>query len=729
LAADLAAPVRAKLHRKAAETLAAQHADDPAAPVAEIAHHWLQAGAGAAAEAVDAAARAGRVAMERLAFADAAQLFERATASLAIAAPADTRRRVELMLVHCEALARSGDRARAEVVCRDAAELARSLDDGVLFARVALALGAELLVGHDDPTVKRWLQEALDRLPPGPGPWRARVAARLAGARQPEPDPSGPIEQAREAIAMARALGDDDVLLYALHAGMAAFTDYAPPAERIRLNRETAALAAARGESTYELRARSRILFDCVELLDPTAFATELAALDAVVDRIGVPRYRWMPLMFRAMEADWRGAFDDGERLAREAAELAGPTEGPFRFAARDMMRRQLTDVPLDDEGDHAFVGQATAIHAGLGHLFHAMVHARSGNHDVARAALRQLVTSGELDRVIGVHDAHGVHVLGELVWHLRDRELAARVEQMAAPMAGRVIALSGMGYLLYDTVEHVRARMALVCERWDDMNEHAAAALAQCERLGARTLAAQVYVDWAEGSAAGGDRGRAVELARAGARIAADLGLPRVAARCRAIVDGDGDGAGDAPATGDAARPLALSLDGEYWTVRGLGEVCRMRDSRGMQMLSMLIARPGEELNVLELSGSSPGAGAAVDGGDAGALLDAEARAAYEARLRDLREELDEAEQFNDAGRADRARAEIEALTSELSRAFGLGGRERRAGNAVERARSNVRRRIADAMRKIADAAPAIGEHLGGAVRTGNYCCYDPRG
>ena len=52
----------------------------------------------------------------------------------------------------------------------------------------------------------------------------------------------------------------------------------------------------------------------------------------------------------------------------------------------------------------------------------------------------------------------------------------------------------------------------------------------------------------------------------------------------------------------------------------------------------------------------------------DAGPVLDAAAKAAYRARMVELREELDEAEAFADPGRAERARAELDALTDELS-------------------------------------------------------------
>jgi hypothetical protein len=110
---------------------------------------------------------------------------------------------------------------------------------------------------------------------------------------------------------------------------------------------------------------------------------------------------------------------------------------------------------------------------------------------------------------------------------------------------------------------------------------------------------------------------------------------------------------------------------------------------------------------------------------GDAGELLDAEARAAYRRRLDDLRLELTEAEAFNDSGRTARLRAEIDALTAELARAVGLGGRSRVAGSAAERARLNVTRAIGKAIALIDAEYPALGRHLETHVRRGVFCAY----
>ena len=170
---------------------------------------------------------------------------------------------------------------------------------------------------------------------------------------------------------------------------------------------------------------------------------------------------------------------------------------------------------------------------------------------------------------------------------------------------------------------------------------------------------------------------------------------------------------------------------EGEYWAVSFAGTTFRLKDSLGIQYLVRLIEEPGREIHVLDLAGERAAGGAgvneAIDTGDAGELLDDEARRSYQRRLEDLEETVAEAESFGDAARAARAREEIEMLAAELGRAVGLGGRVRRAGGSAERARSAVQRRIKNAIERIGEHAPALAALLGRAVRTGNYCVFRP--
>ena len=173
-------------------------------------------------------------------------------------------------------------------------------------------------------------------------------------------------------------------------------------------------------------------------------------------------------------------------------------------------------------------------------------------------------------------------------------------------------------------------------------------------------------------------------------------------------------------------------------------GETCRLKDARGLHFIAHLLQQPHQEVHVLTLIITGENVGEeAIDASpfqdaslafdhtdsfsDAGEILDPQARAAYKQRVRELREELAEAQQFHDLGRSERLAAEIDFLAQELSRAVGLGGRARRVGSPAERARVNITRAIKIALRKITEHHPALGQHLATTIKTGTYCSYTP--
>ena len=84
---------------------------------------------------------------------------------------------------------------------------------------------------------------------------------------------------AREAIAQARSLGDDDTLRAVLYFALAALVDYAEPEEVVPLCEESIALAKAAGDKTYLLRGHARMVFASLEL--------GVAAVDSAVAGLG----------------------------------------------------------------------------------------------------------------------------------------------------------------------------------------------------------------------------------------------------------------------------------------------------------------------------------------------------------------------------------------------------------------------------------------------------------
>lgn len=134
----------------------------------------------------------------------------------------------------------------------------------------------------------------------------------------------------------------------------------------------------------------------------------------------------------------------------------------------------------------------------------------------------------------------------------------------------------------------------------------------------------------------------------------------------------------------------------------------------------------PGREFHALELVAGGNDT-ALPPGSDAGPVLDAQAKAAYRERLRELDESLREAESWNDPERASQAREERQLIVAELAGAVGLGGRDRRAASDAERARVNVTRAIHSALGRVAEHNPALGGHFAATLRTGTFCCYGP--
>src|SRR5262249_57017649 len=101
-----------------------------------------------------------------------------------------------------------------------------------------------------------------------------------------------------------------------------------------------------------------------------------------------------------------------------------------------------------------------------------------------------------------------------------------------------------------------------------------------------------------------------------------------------------------------------------------------------------------------------------ARDLGDAGAVLDAKARALYQRRICELREELAEAVRLDDGCTAARLRLELESLRDQLASAVGLGGRNRKTGSHSERARLMVTKAIKAAMTKIRASDASLRRH-----------------
>jgi hypothetical protein len=167
---------------------------------------------------------------------------------------------------------------------------------------------------------------------------------------------------------------------------------------------------------------------------------------------------------------------------------------------------------------------------------------------------------------------------------------------------------------------------------------------------------------------------------------------------------------------------------EGALWTLTYGGVTARMRDAKGLADIAALLAVPGREIPAADLVvAGSGGAGRADLRLGADEVLDETARRQIRRRLADLDEEIAEADAWADPERASRARAERDALVSEVTAATGLAGRARRLGDQDERARKAVTARIRYVIGRIARVHPPLAAHLRASVTTGTRCCYSP--
>src|SRR5690606_32659841 len=110
-------------------------------------------------------------------------------------------------------------------------------------------------------------------------------------------------------------------------------------------------------------------------------------------------------------------------------------------------------------------------------------------------------------------------------------------------------------------------------------------------------------------------------------------------------------------PEAEPAEQRNVWSRAGDLWTITFDGLTVHLRSSKGLVDISRLLAAPNTEVHCIDLAGTL------VEDRSSGEVIDDRARREYEQRVRELQLEIDEAEDDHDLHRADRARAELDAI------------------------------------------------------------------
>lgn len=766
---ELSTASRVRLHRKAAQSLEAEHGQQLDARVTLLAHHYLQAAAGGDADkAVSYAWRAGDAAKAVLAFEEAVAQYRHAQ-ELADQAGLDRRQRTELMLAMAAAQTRSGAFTAAQGSWEEAMSMARATGQAEHMARAALGASLQgMLFGVTDTSRVAFLEEALaaqdvQDQDAAPTAARTRLLARLA-AELYWSDRERSRALSEEAVALAGSLDDDAVRAYTLHA--LHYAQRGPDAgpERLAMAARIVALAERAHDTEIALAARAAHVVDLFEVGDLDVMDDELEALSERAGRLQHPAFRWYAAVYQMVRALLEGRFEDADALGAAASEasLQAPEFLVGRFFAEAVSDlRELDDRALRRHGNRLEEMADRYPGVFLWRCLLALNRAVRGQIGSARGDVTVLTDQlldqerrdahwlvgccllAEAAAVLSAARPGGPDIGGAHRQALRserddadDLSAATRLADALRPYADR-LAVAGRVAACRGSVSYALGVVGVATGALDVAIADLDQAAASHRRLNARPHLARSLVALAgalERRAASGDRARSTTVRREAAALAEELGLDRLAGRAHALAD--------AP---ELAWEGVLRREGEYWSIADDARVVRLKDARGLHHLAMLLGSPGQALHALDLvvgrggrpgglrggsaaASTDPADGLVVRRGDADdAVLDLQAKAAYRRRLGQLVELMAAAERSGDQDRLLEIRAESQALEEALAGAQGLGGRDRSAPNAAERARVSVRKALSTVLARITQAHPALGEHLQATIRTGTYCAYEP--
>jgi class 3 adenylate cyclase len=698
--------------------------------LSEIAHHLaLAAPLGDPDTAVAYLVRAGDCASTLLAYEEASLDYGRALELLDAVEDVSAERRGDLLLRLADAQWRSGDARAAQSSFEQATEAARRLGAGDMLARAALgyvtALGGFLLFARFEigGTGAGLLEEALAALPESDSPLRARLLARLAVEMYSANEPvERRVALSGDAMKMARRLDDSEALVTALHARHWALTTPELVNERLAHSEEMLQVARETGDWEAEFLAHNSRFHCLLELCDGRAMDAEIEAMTQIAELIRQPSYLWHTVCLRAVRATLDGRFDDAEQLAREALEIGRLRQTAyfsymFRYAQLYAIRWAQGRLPelwgsIRSHSDRfpwiprwrdalaaAELGDERAARAEVER------HAARDFVDLPRDGLWLLHLSGLAQCSVLIRDERRGEQLYEFLLPFAERNAVSYTQQPFGPVSLRLAALASM------------------LGRWDDAERHFETAVACCRLLGARAIGARVHCEYGAALLERGrpdDHTRAAPLLQEAAQLVGELGATGLLARIEARA---------APSVHRKGSPQAVfRREGEFWTITYAGTTFRLRDVKGLRYLAFLLGSPGKEIHALELAqaaeGISPSRGR-PSASRAEPVLDGQAKEAYRRRLEELGEDLREAQEWGDPERIAGIEEEIDALTDELARAAGLGGRDRELASPAERARVSVTKAIKAAIKTIKRHNPELGAHLGASVRTGRFCCY----
>jgi class 3 adenylate cyclase len=535
---ELSAARRVTLHRRVAQAIEAVHADHLDDQLPALAHHWSRASTAANDRAVEYTTRAGDLALAQLAHDEAVRYYRQALDLLGSASRRDAGRQLVLMVKLGEAQRRAGHETYRKTLL-EAAHIAQERGDAHMLAQAALGSTRGFLysvTGKVDFERVRVLEAALASVNDDDTPVRARLLATLALELTFSPDRKRCLALSDEALAIARRLGDPDLVAQVFSARHIATIGPDTFSERLREARDFERFIDDIKDPAIRARAlitpfRSLLLAGDV---DEAGHCLDRA--DQLARDLGQPASRWSTTYLRCAMALIAGDVEQAEQLARTAFELgrlAGQPDAPWAFAL-DLFLIRFEQGRVDEEvkqllDDVLFDIETRGATLHLANAAAAVAAIELGRPEEARELL---VTLSKSPPPENLYWAAASVMWAEAAVRLHDNSQCEVLYRQLGRHPEHVVP-----YPSFPTpsVRHHLGLLATALRRLDEADRHFAGAVADHVRIRAPTYLARTRLEWGSMLLARrqpGDAERAKELLGQSLDTARELGLGNVERR-----------------------------------------------------------------------------------------------------------------------------------------------------------------------------------------------------
>ena len=537
---DLSTTGRRRLHRETGEALEALHARNLDPYLAELAHHYVEAGTAEAEKAVRYGARAGDRAAAQLGHEEAARHYASALHLLETTASGDAGEVCELLLSLAEVLSRAGEESEAKEAFRRAAAIAERSGQPEQLARAALGYGGRFVwarAGSDAFLVPLY-ERALAAVGEQDSPDRVRLLARLATAIRDEPLRGRRLDLAQQALEMSKRIGDRVTHAFALEGYWPAVEGPDNVESRAGGANELISLAGEIGDKEREFQGRDYRLHAFWTLADRAAVDVEMDALGRLAEELRQPAQRWHVCTQETMLALMEGRFERAEQLISEALALGRQAESWNATVSQRLglfvLRREQGRLAEIEEVIQRSVHEFPALRrfrCALAHLY-----AELGRERDARSVLDDLLSRDLAHEHLDAEWLFAMNLLPDVGGLLGDVDAVGRLYELLLPYE-RLYAEAPVE-AVFGSVARGLGVLARTLGRFEPAERHFEVALELEQRMRARPWLAHAQEDYARmllDRDAGQDRHRARELLGEAVstyrELAMDVHAPRAAA------------------------------------------------------------------------------------------------------------------------------------------------------------------------------------------------------